>query len=200
MKSNPKKIIIGIIFLAIVLAVGIFYFISQDKVSNKINTNMSLEDADDYVGESVTIIHKDFRAIIKSDWQELEVPPSTYVYLPPNTNEYDVNAEIIYISVTYLGEENNYNLENLLEQGIENSKIIMSDFELTESIDKGSKNLFGKRIKFTGTQDGVKRNNVQFFGMENNSLYAITYSCPINNCNSYTVYNSLVESFEPAKS
>ncbi|MFA7708360.1 MAG: hypothetical protein WCX73_05405, partial [Candidatus Pacearchaeota archaeon] len=149
--------------------------------------------------EDITIITKDFRAIIKKDWQNLEIPPSTWVYLPPNIAQEDVNAEVISITVTFLGESNQYTLTDLFEQGIENSEKIMSDFELTETIDWKNNYLTGKKIKFTGTSEGVKRNTIQTFGIKYNNLYTITYSCPVNSCNSYAVYNSLSESFQPTQ-
>ena len=192
---KKSGIIIGAVILIIVLAIGGFYFIKQNNNSNPTDTNS--EDAIDYVGESTTTIHKDFKAIIKGDWKEMEVPPSTYVYLPPSTAEDDVNAEVISIAVTFLGENSQYTLESLLEQGIENSKKVMPDFELTENNNWENDNLVGKKIKFTGTQEEIKRDSIQVFGIKYNNLYAITYSCPVDNCNSYAVYNSLVESFEP---
>ncbi|MFA5174555.1 MAG: hypothetical protein WC438_05235 [Candidatus Pacearchaeota archaeon] len=192
-----KKVVIISIVTVIIIGVIGFYFFNQDN-SNQ-NTNTNPEEVNDYVGESTTIMRKDFRAIIKNDWQESEIPPSTYFYLPPNTQEEDANAEVISIAVTPLGENNQYTLETLLEQGIENSKKIMPDFELTENIDWKNNNFAGKKIKFTGTSEGIKRNSVQVFGIEHDNLYAITYSCPIDNCNSYAVYNSLLESFEPIK-
>lgn len=87
-----------------------------------------------------------------------------------------------------------------MEQGIENSKKIMSDFELIDSTDWQNAHFIGKKIKFTGTSEGVKRSSLQVFGIEHNNLYAVTYSCSIDKCNSYGVYNSLLESFEPVES
>ncbi|OIO41628.1 hypothetical protein COX97_00915 [Candidatus Pacearchaeota archaeon CG_4_10_14_0_2_um_filter_05_32_18] len=200
---KKSVIIIGLVVLIVIILAGGFYFLNQDNKPGTSNTDTNLnsnpEEVNDYVGESTTTIHKDFRAIIKNDWQESEIPPSTYFYLPPDVSQEDVNAEVISIAVTFLGENNQYILENLLEQGIENSKKIMPDFELTENIDWKNKNLIGKKIKFTGTSEGVKRNSLQVFGIEYNNLYAITYSCPIDNCNSYGIYNSLIENFEPVK-
>ncbi|PIN77893.1 hypothetical protein COV15_01205 [Candidatus Woesearchaeota archaeon CG10_big_fil_rev_8_21_14_0_10_34_12] len=193
-----KSIIIGLVVLAIVLVFGVFYFINQNKDLNQIDTT-NPEEVNDYIGESTTIIRKDFKAIIKDDWPESEIPPSTYFYLPPNVAQEDVNAEVIFIAVTFLGENNQYTLESLLEQGIKNSKKIMPDFELTESIDWKNTYFTGKKIKFIGTSDGVKRSSLQVFGIKHNNLYAITYSCPIANCNSYGVYNRLLESFEPVE-
>jgi len=201
MKIKMKKgiIIIGTIFLIMIIAIIGFYFFSQNNNnSNQINT-INPEDVVDYIGEQTTIIHRDFKAIMKDDWSEAEVLPATYIYLPKNTKQEDVSAEIISIEVQFLGEDNQYTLDELLELGIENSKQIMSDFELTENIDGGKSDMQGKRIKFTGTQEGVKRNNVQVFGIKYNNLYAITYSCPIDSCNSYAVYNTFVETFEPVQ-
>jgi hypothetical protein len=101
--------------------------------------------------------------------------------------------------VQFLGNDNQYSLDELLELGIENSKQLMSDFELTENIDGGKPDMSGKRIKFTGTQDGIKRNNVQVFGIEYEDLYSITYSCPVDKYNSYAIYNTFVETFEPIR-
>lgn len=197
MKKNIM--ILGIVAIIIIAITG-FYFFSQNNInSNQINTDSNPEDAIDYVGEQTTIMHRDFKAIMKDDWTETEIPPSTYVYLPPNTKEDDVNTEVISMVVQFLGEDNQYTLDELLEQGIENSKKIMPDFELTENIDGEKIDMPGKRIKFTGTQEGVKRNNVQVFGIKYNNLYAITYSCPVENCNSYAVYNTFVDTFEPVK-
>lgn len=189
----------GVIILVLVLVFGIFYFIQQNKPSNPIDTNLNPEEVNDYVGESTTIIHKDFRAIINKEWQESEIPPSTYFYLSPNVAQEDVNAEVISIITTFLGENNQYTLDSLLTQGIENSKKIMPDFELIESIDWENNHFTGKKIKFMGTSEKIKRNNHQVFGIMYNNLYVVAYSCPISNCNSYGVYNSLLESFEPVK-
>jgi len=194
-----KGIIIGVIVLVVILTLVAFYFINQNKDLNQIDSIPNPEEANDYVGESTTLIHKDFKAIMNKDWPESEIPPSTYYYLPPNVAQEDVNAEVISIAVTPLGENNQYTLDNLLEQGIENSKKIMPDFELIETTDWNNEYFTGKKIKFTGTSEGVKRSSLQVFGMEHNNLYAITYSCPVDNCQSYGVYNSLLESFEPVK-
>jgi hypothetical protein len=200
MKNKNLYLIVGVVIFILILIIGGIYIFNKKNNSTEINFNLNPEDAKDYVGESTTSIHKDFRAIIKSDWQESEISPSIYIYLPKNTNEEDVNAEVISIAVTFLGEENSYTLEEILNQGVENSKQFISDFELTESLDWENNNFIGKKIKFTGTQEGIKRNSVQVFGIAYDNLYTITYSCPINNCNSYAVYNSLIESFEPIKS
>jgi len=194
-----KGIIIGVIVLVVILTLVAFYFINQNKDLNQIDSIPNPEEANDYVGESTTLIHKDFKAIMNKDWPESEIPPSTYYYLPPNVAQEDVNAEVISIAVTPLGENNQYTLDNLLEQGIENSKKIMPDFELIETTDWNNEYFTGKKIKFTGTSEGVKRSSLQVFGMEHNNLYAITYSCPVDNCQSYGVYNSLLESFETVK-
>ena len=194
-----KGIIIGVIVLVVILTLVAFYFINQNKDLNQIDSIPNPEEANDYVGESTTLIHKDFKAIMNKDWPESEIPPSTYYYLPPNVAQEDVNAEVISIAVTPLGENNQYTLDNLLEQGIENSKKIMPDFELIETTDWNNEYFTGKKIKFTGTSEGVKRSSLQVFGMEHDNLYAITYSCPVDNCQSYGVYNSLLESFEPVK-
>ena len=146
-----QKLIIGVVILIVILVLGGFYFFNQNISSNQTDLSSTPEDAKNYIGGQTTIIHRDFKAIIKKDWQEFEVPPSTYVYLPPSTAQDDVSAEIISIAVAFLGEEKQYSLEELLEQGIENSKEIMPDFELTENTDGGNALLVGKKIKFTGT-------------------------------------------------
>jgi hypothetical protein len=196
-----KKSVImgGFIILVVVLVFGVFYFTHQNNNSNPIDTNLNPEEVNDYVGESTTIIHKDFRAIINKEWQESEIPTSTYFYLPPNIAQEDVNAEVISITIAFLGENNQYTLDSLLTQGIENSRKIMPDFELTETVDWKNDYFTGKKIKFTGISEGIKRNNHQVFGIMYNNLYVISYSCPISNCKSYGVYNSLLESFEPVK-
>ena len=196
-----KSFIIRIIALIVVLLIIGIYLIIQNNNPVNVDTNINSnpEKANDYVGESTTIIHKDFKAIMKNDWPESEIPPSTYFYLPPNVAQEDVNAEVISIAVTFLGENNQYTLESLLEHGIENSKKIIPDFELIESTDWNNDYFDCKKIKFTGTSEGVKRSSLQVFGIKHNNLYAITYSCPIANCNSYAVYNSLLESFEPVE-
>ena len=196
-----KSFIIGVIALIIVLfIIGIYLIIKNNNPINvDTNINSNPEEVTDYVGESTTVIHKDFKAIMKNDWSESEIPPSTYFYLPLDVSPEDVNAEVISIAVIPLGENNQYTLDSLLEQGIENSKKIMPDFELIESIDWNNKHFTGKKIKFTGTLEGVKRSSLQVFGIKYNNLYAITYSCPVANCNSYGVYNSLLESFEPVE-
>jgi len=191
-------LIIGVILLVIALVIG-YIFLSKPRynVSPDLEESVPSEEKSDYVGEQTTVMHKDFRAIIKADWREFEVRPSNFVYLPPNTAQDDISAEVISIITTYLGGNNQLTLDDILEQGIENSKQVMPDFELTENVDWETSHMLGKKIKFTGTQEGVKRNNVQVFGIKNNILYAITYSCPVESCNSYPVFNTLVESFEP---
>jgi len=193
-----KSLIFGGIIFVLLLVIGGIFLLNQNN-SNQLNTDSNPENAIDYIGEETTIMHRDFKARIKENWVETEIPPATYIYLPPNTKEDDVNAEVISIVVQFLGEENEYSLNELLDLGIENSKQIMPDFELTENIDGGKPDMPGKRIKFTGTQDGIKRNNVQVFGIKYNNLYSITYSCPVDECNSYAVYNTFVETFEPIK-
>lgn len=196
-------LIIGLIVLAVIIMFAVFYFLKKDNDSLKPDFNQqdkiisNPEEQTEYVGEQTTVFHKDFKAIMKKDWQEFESQPSTIVYIPKNTSEEDINAEIISVVVVSLGENNEYTLDNLLEQGIENSKQIMSDFELTESTDDEISGMSVKKIKFTGTTEGIKRNNIQIFGIKYNNLYAITYSCPVDICNSYAVYNSFIESFEP---
>lgn len=59
-----KSIIIGLVVLVVVLVFGVFYFINQNKGFSSIETNSNPEEVNDYVGESTTVIHKDFRAII----------------------------------------------------------------------------------------------------------------------------------------
>ena len=196
---KKSLIIIGLVAIMVIAIAGFYFFSQNNNNLNRIDTNSNPEEDHDYVGESTTIIHKDFKAIMNKDWPESEIPPSTYFYLPPGVSEEDVNAEVISIAVTPLGENNQYTLENLLEQGIENSKKIMPDFNLIETTDWNNDYFTGKKIKFTGTSEGVKRSSLQVFGMEHNNLYAITYSCPVDNCQSYGVYNSLLESFEPVK-
>ncbi len=194
---------IFLILIGIVIFLGILFPILIKKLNNNTSQdviNANPEDSTEYVGESTTIIHKDFKALIEKSWQEIEDSSPTYstlTYYPKNTNLENKNVEIISILITFLGEEYEYTLQDLLDQGVENSKKIIFDFELVESTDWENKNLVGKKIKFTGTQDGIKRNNTQVFGIKYNNLYVITYSCAIDNCNSYPVYNSLTESFEP---
>jgi len=197
MKKGVK--ITGLIVLIVALIIGALFFLDKYKDNNSVqgdNEFISPDEQTEYVGESTTLLHKDFKAVIKKDWQEFEITPSMYFYFPPNTAEEDVNAEVIYIAITPLGKDSNFTLDTLLEQGIENSKSIMPDFELTENIDKTDSEVFERKIKFTGTQEGVKRDNVQVFGIRYNNIYSVTYSCPIDNCNNYAVYNGLVESFE----
>ncbi|MDD5023352.1 MAG: hypothetical protein PHU63_04250, partial [Candidatus ainarchaeum sp.] len=110
------------------------------------------------------------------------------------------NVEFIFVSVGYLGEENNYTLEEILDAGIENSKQTMPDLELINNVDKEGNYFRGKEIKFTGTSEGIKRNFTQFFGIEYNNIYSITYSCPIDECDYYPIYESFVMSFEPVES
>jgi len=194
-----KRGILIILFIgfAILIVGGFFVFKSKSNLEIPYNESLSADKQIDYLGEQTTIMHRDFKAIIKKDWQELEIPPSTYLYFPKETSKDDKNAEIISIVVSYLEENNSYTLESFLEKGLENSKQIIPDFELIENIDKENEYFSGKRIRFSGTSESVKRNFVQFFGIKYNNLYVISYSCPIENCNSYAIYNSLVESFEP---
>lgn len=196
-----KSLVIGgIVFVILLFISGILLFNEKNLDDTPLEQVFYEEQKqNDFVGEQITIMHKDFKAIIEKDWQEIEVSPSTYIYLPPNTEKEDVDAEIISIVVQFLGKNNQYTLNELLELGIENSKQLMFDFELVENSDDGKLNIVGKRIKFIGTLDGVKRNNLQVFGIKYDNLYSITYSCPINNCNSYAIYNTLIESFEPVK-
>jgi len=190
-----KKSLFVLALLGIILITGCAK--NEANIDLEHSDKLSMPVEADYVGEQTTIIHKDFKAIMKADWKELEVPPSTFVYLPPNTAEEDVNAEYISIVSTPLGDSQ-WTLDSLLEQGIENSKKLIPDFELTNSWTDSTPLIQpAKRITFTGTQDGVKRNNVQVFGIKNNVLYGLTYSCPIEICSYYPIFNVLVESFEP---
>ena len=68
---------------------------------------------------------------------------------------------------------------------------------LKQNIDKEGEYLIGKEIKFTGTSEGVKRDFVQFFGIKYGNIYTITYSCPVDTCDYYAVYNVFVNSFKP---
>lgn len=172
---------------------GIFLFIQIN------NNSLSFDEQNDYIKEQTTIIHKDFKALIKSDWQEFEIPPSTYIYLLKGVKTSDKNAEAISINIVNLGADNQLTLEELLDQGIENSKKTMPDLEITEDIAWSNEHLVGKKIKFTGTQEGIKRSNIQVFGIKYYNLYSMTYSCPIEGCNSYAIYDVLIESFEPVQ-
>ena len=188
---------IGIVVLIAVLIVGGFIFFNAQK--KEVNKNLGESGGqDDFVGDTKTSIHKDFRAVIQADWQELEIPPATYIYFPSNTSQEDVEAEVISVVVSPLGE-NSQSLEELTQLGIENSKKIMPDFELIENMNVNKGELTGKRLKFTGTSEGVKRNFVQFAGIQYNKLYALTYSCPINKCNYYELFNNFVETIELVK-
>lgn len=192
-----KVILIGIIVIIIIGMIGGFIFLNKPDDSTQNLSDSQSDGKNNIVGDMKTFIHKDFRAIILSGWQELEVPPSTFVYLPPNTNQEDVKAEVISVTTTFLGDNNDFTLDQLLEQGVENSKKIIPDFKLTETTVWDGSNLQGKEIKFTGTQEGIKRESVQFFGIKYNTLYAITYSCPVDNCNYHNIFNNLAEGFEP---
>lgn len=183
LRDKMKKgfILIWGIALTIILIVGVFlFFLGNSNSGDK------------------TIMHKDFRALIQSDWQEFEIS-SLFLYLPPNISLDDENAEVISIAIAPWGD-NQFSLDELLEQGIANSKQVMPDFEITEEINAKINNLDGKRIKFIGTSEGVKRNYIQYFGIEYNKVYVLTYFCPIDNCNSYEIYNKVVKSFEPIES
>jgi hypothetical protein len=188
-----KGILIPIILIPI-LILTIFLVLNNHPEQTTINP----EESTDYVGEQTTIFHKDFKAIMKKDWQETELSPSLYVYVPGKTSINDSEAEYILISISSL-ENNNLTLNEILEQGIESSKKLFPDFELTENINGGNDYLEGKRIKFKATQDNILRNNVQVFGIKYENLYSITYSCPTEKCDSYPVFNSLIETFQPVE-
>jgi hypothetical protein len=152
--------------------------------------------------EPGTVIHKDFRVIIPSEWEEYEGSNLGYIYftyLPPNENPQSENAEFVFISVGNIGEEIEYSLEELLEAGLENSKTTMPDLELQSNVEREANNFTGREIKFTGTSEGVLREFVQFFGLKFGNIYTITYTCPINNCHYYSDYDSIIESFEPVE-
>jgi hypothetical protein len=188
---KKSVIIVGLVVLIMFLVFGIFYFINLNKSSNPIDANSNPEEK--------TIMHKDFNTVIKSDWKEIEVSPSLYAYLPPNTSQEDINAEVISIAINFLGEDNKKGLNEIMEQGINISKLIVPDFELLENFDWENKFLKGRKIKFIVTQEGIKRENIQIAGIEYNNLYAVTYSCPMTNCNYNKVYKDLIESFKPVK-
>ncbi len=191
-----KVNIVIICFVVAFILLGIFYFIS----SNQKESNLNSQEQNDYVGEMITSIHKDFRAIIKSDWVEMEGSNLGYIfytYLPPSEDKQSENAEFIFVSVGHIEEEINYTLEELLEAGIENSRTTMPDLTLTNNVEKEGKYFEGKEIQFTGTSEGFMREFVQFFGLKYGNIYTITYSCPLDNCNYYSTYNVFVESFEP---
>lgn len=183
-----KRIIIFIVILSILIVAGVFLFL-RNRSYNTPNYNE----------ESKTLIHKDFKATINADWQELEIPPSTYAYFPLNMSQEDVNAEVISVVITFLSENNQITLEELLEQGIEISKQIMPNFELIENISTDKLGMPSRKIIFTGTQYDILRQNTQYFGIKYNNLYSVTYSCPINNCNYYNIYDKFIESFQAIK-
>lgn len=182
-----KKILIAIIILIVIIASLWLY--------NNLSKKSSLETTNTV--EDITIIHKNFRAIMPENWTENENSPLTYIYLPPNANPEDKKVEVISIVISPLGENNMFTLDEILKLGIENSKKIMPDFELIENIDGGKPDMPGKRIKFSGTQDGIKRSHIQSFGIKYNNLYTLSYSCPINNCHYNNIYENLLTSFEP---
>lgn len=193
-------IVIGIIILIMVIG-GLLFIKQKDNSGIDYNGSLPLDEQIDYVGEQTTIFFKDFRAIMKADWTEIEDSSPTYTsirYLPPGTDEDDFYAEYILIIVAFLGDDNSYTIERLLEQGIENSRSAMPDFNLTNTEEWDNDHFSGKKIKFTGTE-AIKRNFVQVAGIKFNKLYSITYSCPEANCNYYAIYNYLIRTFEPVK-
>lgn len=196
-----KSAILGIVAIIIIVLISGFIFLNKPKndATQNLSDSVQSDGKNNIMEDTKTSIHKDFRAIIKSDWQELEVPPSTFVYLPRNTDQEDVEAEVISVTTAFLGENNEFTLDQLLKQGVENSKKIIPDFELTETVIWEGSSLQGKKIKFTGTQESIKRESVQVFGIKYNILYAITYSCPIGKCNYHGIFNNLAETFEPVE-
>lgn len=195
-KSAILGIVIGILVLVIL---GILILSPSNKVNENSDNNLAPEV--DYSEEDITIMHKDFRALIDSNWEEVEGNNLGYIfysYFPPNVNRESENVEFIFVSVGHVGEIN-YTLDELLTAGIENSKTTMPDFNLTNNIIKSGRFFSGKEIEFTGTSGGVMREFVQFFGLEYGNIYTITYSCPLNNCNYYSVYDLVVNSFQPVE-
>jgi len=198
MKKGFK--IVGIIFLVIILILIGLYIIGiyADQQKNNLNS----PEKEDYIWNTKTTIHKDFKAIVKEDWQEFEGSFEGYlyfIYLPKGESKENIDAEFIFVSVGYLNESNNYTLNEFLEVGIEESRKTMPDLELIEIVDKKGSYLDGKEIKFRGTSEKIKRSFIQFFGIGQSNIYTITYSCPLENCNFYDIYNAFVKSFEPIK-
>lgn len=198
-----KGVVIGIIIIIILLIIGGFFIFNYNE-SNEIPLDqIPFEEQSDYTGEQTTIMHKDFKTIISVNWTEIEsiASPtySSFIYLLKNTSESDVNVEAIFIDINYIGENPNYTIEGLLEKGIESTKKIMPDFNLTNAEEWNNNYFSGKKIKYTGTSKEIKRKFTQTAGIKFDQLYTITYSCPENNCNSYPIYNYLIKTFEPVK-
>lgn len=189
---EKRGVIILIASFLLIISIAGFFLLNK----NENNGDKSLPSQSSFSEEARTLIHKDFKATISSGWNETEISPSIFVYLPPGANPDDASTETIIITDSFF-EENNLTLDQLLEKGIENSKATMPDLEIIENSEWKNHFFSGKEIKFTGTQDGIKRQFTQIYGIKYNTLYSITYSCAENNCKYNYVFNNLTVSFEP---
>ena len=194
---------IGLIVGGGILLILILLFVIGSSAKNNSNSvyndSLAFDEQNQYVGETITIIHKDFKAIMKADWVENETSSSissNIAYTPPGVVYGDANGEYIYVAIGSLGGET-YTLNELSNLLIEMSNESLPNFELISSSDEEGKGIVGKEIKYTISSNGNKLNFVEFFGMKYNLLYTVTYICPVGNCNYYPVYNVFIESFEP---
>lgn len=198
-----KGAMIGLIVGGSVLLIFILLLVigsgSNNNSNSVYNDSIAFDEQNQYVGETTTVIHKDFKAIMKEDWVENDTSSSgsSYVaYTPPGVVYGDANGEYIYVAVGNLGGET-YTLDELLNLIVGMSNESLPNFELISSSDEEGKGIVGKEIKYTMSSNGNKLNLIEFFGIKYNTLYTVTYICPVGNCNYYPVYNVFVESFEP---
>lgn len=146
-----------------------------------------------------TIAHKDFRASIDASWNETEVSPSLYLYFPPGANRTNENAEVIMITSVPMGNSTQ-TLDQVFQSGIQSSKKLMPDLNVTKTGNFSNGKFSGREVEFTGTQSDVKRFYEQVFGVKYNTLYSITYTCPVAHCLYYQVLRTVENSFQPINS
>jgi len=171
-KINQKYLTIGIVVVALIVAIGgIFLFTSQ---SNGVKT----------------ITQEYFNFSIASNWEETE-SMSAFVYAPKNGE----NKESITITSTSLGGFS-FDWALPLQQSLEGYKILMPDMLLGKTSDWDNGKISGKEVQFSGTRRGVKMNIDQIFAIKSGVLYSITYTC-VDNCKYSEVFEGVKESFTP---
>lgn len=191
-----KKWWIILVIVFVIIGVSAVLLLTKPKIAG--SNGPALENSDNFVGETTTIISDDFTAVRPLSWQSMDIAHSNYFYFPLDEDVNSTDAEFISVVVVPL-TDSTQTLDALIQTGIEQSKQIMPDFELLENTEIDTGKIQGRKLNFTGTQEGVKRSYIQVTGTEFSKLYAITYSCsinPANNCNSYDVLDMIVNSME----
>ncbi len=151
--------------------------------------------------ETKTITHKDFKLNIPKDWTEKEFAQDVfYQYFSPTSKQSDPFTESINLIITFLSADNQYTLESLFDKAITDSKASNPDFELLQPYSNTKLgNADAIRFKFSAKINNKQMTYIQIYAIENNMIYAITYSCP-DECQYYAAFNEMINSFEVIQS